>query len=99
MTRFLRLDYIAPAMFVLGLLALAFGWGYMASRERVFPGTWLSGVEGAARAVWEAYLRPPPFDRPARAGTPQRTGITADQVGKEEPNVTFRRSEERRVGK
>jgi hypothetical protein len=73
------LDVVAPALFVLGLLLLVFGYGFFADRYGLFPATWLARAEESARGIWEAYLRPPPFDRPGRDGTPERsTAITHD---------------------
>ncbi len=67
------LDVLAPAGFFLGLLVLAVGYGFFAGREGWFPATTLTRAEESARGVWEAYVRPPPFDRPGRAGTPERS--------------------------
>ena len=60
------LDLLAPAVFVLGLLLLAFGYGFYASRDGLFPASTLNRAEESARGIWEAYIRPPPFDRPGR---------------------------------
>lgn len=83
------LDIAAPAAFVLGLLVLALGYGFFAAQLRLFPYTWLTRAEESARGVWEAYIRPPPFDRPARAGTPQESGVTVHDPALAAPGATF----------
>lgn len=71
------LDKLAPAVFVLGLLLIAFGYGFYAARDGLFPASTLNSAEESARGIWEAYIRPPPFDRPGHAGTPdQSTAVT-----------------------
>ena len=70
------LDWLAPSVFVLGLLILAVGYGFFAGREGLFPASTLTRAEESARGVWEAYLRPPPFDRPGREGTPNQSQAT-----------------------
>ena len=71
------LDVLAPAGFILGLLILAVGYGFFAGREGWFPASTLTRAEESARGIWEAYVRPPPFDRPGREGTPNHsTGTT-----------------------
>lgn len=65
------LDVLAPVLFVVGLLALAFGVGFLSGHKGFFPYRQLTALEDTARGFWEAYVRPPPFNRPARAGWPE----------------------------
>lgn len=51
-------DYLAPAVFVLGLLVLALGYGFFAARLGWFPATQLNAAETVALSVWRAYFRP-----------------------------------------
>lgn len=83
------LDALAPAIFALGLLALVFGYGFLAAKHRLFPHDWLAQAEDSARGVWEAYLRPPPFDREARPDTPPRSGAVTHDPARVAPGVTF----------
>lgn len=83
------LDRLAPVAFVLGLMALVFGWGFLAGKHRLFPGELMNGAEDGARGVWQAYIRPPPFDRPAREGTPAESGVTVRETARVAPGVTF----------
>ena len=43
------------------------------ARDGLFPATTLNRAEESARGIWEAYIRPPPFDRPGRDGTPEQS--------------------------
>jgi hypothetical protein len=70
------IDVLAPAVFVLGLILLAFGYGFYAARDGLFPASTLARAEESARGIWEAYIRPPPFDRPGREGTPDQSTAT-----------------------
>ena len=59
------LDVLAPVMFVAGLLVVVFGYGFLSGKNKLPPYDLLNRIEQAARGVWVAFLRPPPFDRPA----------------------------------
>jgi Arylsulfotransferase (ASST) len=81
------IDVLAPAAFVGGLLAVAFGGGFLAGAKQVFPHRQLAAAEEALRGAYNAYFRPPPFDRPAPAGV-RRDGPTLDP-DRVAPGVTF----------
>src|SRR5262245_31572761 len=59
------LDLLAPLLFVAGLLAVAFGGGFFIGTHRIFPHDQLTGATDALYGAYQAYLRPPPFNRPA----------------------------------
>ena len=82
-------DIAAPVLFGLGVAAIIFGLGFLSARFKVFPYSLLAGAESAARGVWEAYLRPPPFERPGQEGTPSASkGIVHDKAAMA-PGLTF----------
>jgi hypothetical protein len=51
-------DVLAPAAFVAGLAALAYGWGFVTAERRLPPRDTLAAMGEAAKGVWAAYLRP-----------------------------------------
>jgi hypothetical protein len=81
------IDFLAPAAFVGGLLAVAFGGGFLVGAKEVFPHRQLATAEETLRGAYNAYFRPPPFDRPAPAGA-RRDGLTLDPE-RVAPGVTF----------
>lgn len=78
-----------PVFFVLGLLVLFFLWGFIAGTTPLFPHRIISDARDSARGIWEAYLRPPPFDRPARPGYPPQGGAIMHDAARTAPGVTF----------
>lgn len=83
------LDTLAPVFFAAGLLALVAGYAFFAGKHELFPYRLVSGAEDSARGVWEAYIRPPPVDRPARPGTPPGGGAVVHDAARMAPGVTF----------
>ena len=61
------LDLLAPLLFAAGLLVVAFGGGFFVGTHRLFPHDQLAGATDALYGAYKAYLRPPPFNRPAAA--------------------------------
>lgn len=59
------LDLLAPLLFVVGLLAMAFGVGFVVGTNRLFPHDQLTAATEALYGAYKAFLRPPPFNRPA----------------------------------
>jgi hypothetical protein len=51
-------DVLAPAAFVAGLAALAYGWGFVTAERRLPPRDTLAAMGEAAKGVWSAYLKP-----------------------------------------
>ena len=51
-------DRIAIAAFILGLILLAFGYGFVAGANRLFPHRQMMQAEEAAEAVYKVYLQP-----------------------------------------
>ena len=51
-------DVLAPAAFVAGLAALAYGWGFVTAEQRLPPRDTLAAMGEAAKGVWSAYLKP-----------------------------------------
>ncbi|MGD9508843.1 MAG: hypothetical protein AB7X49_09875, partial [Geminicoccaceae bacterium] len=81
------LDLIAPALFVAGLLAAAFGVGFLVGKQRLFPHDQLAGATEALYGAYKAYLRPPPFNRPAPESAID--GSRALDAASIEPGLTF----------
>lgn len=81
------LDLIAPLLFVAGLLAAAFGVGFFVGKQRLFPHDQIAGATEALYGAYKAYLRPPPFNRPAAASAIDGTR-TVDATGIQ-PGLTF----------
>ncbi len=79
-----------PVLFVLGLLVLVFLWGFVGRHDaRSFRTRSSARAEDSARGIWEAYIRPPPFDRPARPGDPPQGGAVIHDAARMAPGVTF----------
>jgi hypothetical protein len=87
MTRRSRIDALAPVLFVAGLLAVAFGSGFLVATQRLFPYEPLTRAGEALHGAYLAYLRPPPFARPAPPRA-QRGAIVHDP-DRVAPGVTF----------
>ena len=81
------LDTVAPILFALGLLVGAFGVGFIVAKHRVFPYEKLAGAEEALRGAYNAYVRPPPFNRPA--GPEAVDGARVHQRDLMQPGLTF----------
>jgi hypothetical protein len=83
-------DFLAPLAFVLALLLLALGYGFVAARNELFPYAVLSQAEEAAHAFWKVYLAPE--ERSAESYMLPATGetgvVTADPA-RMAPGVTF----------
>jgi hypothetical protein len=82
-----RIDALAPVLFVAGLLAVAFGSGFLVATQRLFPYEPLTRAGEALHGAYLAYLRPPPFARPAPPRA-QRGAIVHDP-DRVAPGVTF----------
>lgn len=87
MTRSSRLDILGPALFVVGLLAIAFGYGFLVGKKKLFPYEPLALAEEVAYGTYKAYFRPPPFARPAPAQA--RAGAVPHDPARTAPGVTF----------
>ena len=59
------LDLLAPLLFIVGLLLAAFGAGFVVGSRELFPFAQLTSATEAVLGAYRAYLRPPPFNRPA----------------------------------
>ena len=83
-------DFLAPLAFVLALLLLALGYGFVAARHQLFPHALLSQAEEAAGAFWKVYLAPE--ERSAEGymlpATSEAGVVTADPA-RMAPGVTF----------
>src|SRR5687767_992689 len=84
-----RLDLLAAAAFVLGLVFLAFLAGFFDGKNRVFLYPELKAVEDTTRGFWNAYLDTPDYINPARPGTPPRTEARTHDAVRVAPGVTF----------
>jgi hypothetical protein len=82
-------DALAPVMFVVGGLVLAVCYGFFAASYGLFPAGPLRRAEESARGIWEAYVRPPPFDRVGRDGTPGRSTAFLRLPDRQEDGVTL----------
>ena len=51
-------DRVAVAAFVLGLLLLTFGYGFVAGSKQIIPYERLARLEEAATAFYKVYLQP-----------------------------------------
>jgi hypothetical protein len=81
------LDLLAPALFVAGLLAGAFGLGFLVGTERFFPHAQLTAAREALYGAYKAYVRPPPFLRPA---SPEAVdGARLREPQRAQPGLTF----------
>ena len=74
-------------MFVLALLIGAFGVGFLVAKQQLFPYEQLAGAEEALRGAYNAYVRPPPFNRPA--GPEAVEGARLRQQERVQPGLTF----------
>jgi hypothetical protein len=81
------LDLLAPLLFAAGLLAVAFGGGFFVGTHRLFPHDQLASATDALYGAYKAYLRPPPFNRPAAAEAVD--GSRALDPPKVAPGLTF----------
>jgi hypothetical protein len=81
------IDVLAPAAFAAGLSAVVFGLGFLVGAKQIFPYRHLAEAEEVLRGTYNAYVRPPPFARPASAGARQDgLALDAPQIA---PGVTF----------
>jgi hypothetical protein len=85
------LDRIAAAAFVLGLLAIAFGYGFLAGSKQLWPHDQVGRLEEAAEAFYKVYLQPE-----ARASTElalpardDRAGAIMHDAARTQPGDTF----------
>src|SRR5262245_9408118 len=83
------MDRLMPVLFVLGLLVLVFLSGFAAGTTLIFPHAVVSSAADSVRGVWAAYIRPPPFDRPARLDDPPQGGAVIHDAALMAQGVTF----------
>lgn len=81
------LDLVAPLLFIAGLLAAAFGVGFFVGKQRLFPHDQLAGATEALYGAYRAYVRPPPFNRPA--SNLAIDGARTLDAANVEPGLTF----------
>lgn len=91
MSRASLVDRLAAVAFVLGLLALAFGYGFVAATRELFPYEQASRLEEAADAFYKTYLQPESratagLALPARDG---RAGAVVHDRAATAPGPTF----------
>jgi hypothetical protein len=84
-------DRVAVAAFVLGLLLLTFGYGFVAGSKQIVPYEQLDRLEEAATAFYKVYLQPESrataeLILPARDN---RQGAIIHDPGRVQPGVTF----------
>lgn len=84
-------DRFAVVAFVVGLLVIAFGYGFVAGKQRLFPHEEMGRLEEAAAAFYKVYLQPPSRATqglllPARD---DRAGAVVHDVGRAAPGATF----------
>src|SRR5919206_2942540 len=84
-------DRVAVAGFVLGLLVLAFGYGFVAGSKQIVPHEQLARLEEAATAFYKVYLQPESRATselllPARD---DRQGAIMHDSARVQPGVTF----------
>lgn len=72
-------DALARLALLLGVLVLGSAYSFVAAERGWFPHPQYLAAREAAKALWEARIRPVPFDRPARPGAPDRAGSRAHE--------------------
>lgn len=85
------LDRVAAGAFVLGLLAITFGYGFLAGSKQLWPHEQVGRLEEAAEAFYKVYLQPEAratigLALPARD---DRAGAIMHDRARTQPGVTF----------